>query len=400
MSSYFNIFNRQAEDSQEEPQPEEAHQIVTRSRAAANNLQLPTSALSVPLRGVGRGRRSPSPAAPGQANTFNFPATETAFHQTDAEGTMATPDTTLEELRAAAAAAVSAANAATAALNAATGVIAAQPKKKPELPQFDTRNIEVWIRRVEAAFDRVSIVSARDKFVHLESKFSVGANPKIDEFLYGAATDENWKSFLTYLRTEYGRTRRQEAQYLRGAFSRDGRRPSQMLAQIKEKSKMVSIDDVRKEIIVSSLPPDVQHSIVDRIKDMDAEQTASLADHYFDQEGKPLNNNTAPSILSVDHELDSEEEQDPAEVNAIGSKFGRKPHRKPFNSFKKAPTTFNGRTDKKSLPTDNRPAPKTITLCQYHTSYGDNARSCQVGCSRYAEWQEKRQGNFRAGNRK
>ena len=233
---------------------------------------------------------------------------------------------TIEEQHASAAAAIEAANAATAALVAATGLITqqAQPSqqirvKKPDLPEFDKNNVEVWLKRVQSAYDRAGIVTPKDKFAFLESRFAVGANPSIDAFLYGPATESAWTEFVSYLTNEYGRTVRQEAQYLRGQFSRDGRKPSQMLAQMKEKAKRVTVDDIMKEIILSTLPTDVQQIVAERVKDLSADQTASIADNYFDQDGRPLYSRAAPvqHIDAAEPEETQREYNNHGEVNAI-----------------------------------------------------------------------------------
>ena len=94
------------------------------------------------------------------------------------------------------------------------------PKKKPELPPFDRKNILIWIRRVEAAYQRVGVVESKDKFAWLESMFQVGLNPTIDKYMYGTNTDADWTEFLQYLRDEYGPTARQKAQKLMSEVQR------------------------------------------------------------------------------------------------------------------------------------------------------------------------------------
>ena len=42
-------------------------------------------------------------------------------------------------------------------------------RKKPELPPFDPANIQIWIRRVNAAYSRAGIDTAKDKFAYLGS---------------------------------------------------------------------------------------------------------------------------------------------------------------------------------------------------------------------------------------
>ena len=39
-----------------------------------------------------------------------------------------------------------------------------------------------------------------------------------------------------------------------------------------------SVDDIKKEIIIASLPPNVQQMIAERVRDMSAAETAATAD--------------------------------------------------------------------------------------------------------------------------
>ena len=103
------------------------------------------------------------------------------------------------------AAEAAAAAAATAAINAmqqqmqamTTSVSNANTRrKKPEIPAFDKRHIDIWIRRIESAFERENITAANEKFAHLESKIGVDEDPKISEFLYGAKTEAQWQQFI------------------------------------------------------------------------------------------------------------------------------------------------------------------------------------------------------------
>ena len=458
MSYFSGIFSSAA--NQEEQQPQEDQQRPrTRSQTRVDNLQLPANNAVNTFNGIARGRRTPSPRPVGHnANSaviFQYDSTnisqrtlqpQSHGNAADAAFSINLPSqspimsntASIEELRAAAAAAVEAANVATSALAAAANLVAQQGSqqqqtqirtRKPDLPEFDPRNIDIWIKRTEAAYDRAGICLPRDKFAFLESKFAVGANPSIDAFLYGPANDDTWSSFLTYLREEYGRTVRQEAQYLRGQFSRDGRRPSQMLAHIKEKVKRVTIDDVLKEIIVSSLPGDVQQMLAERVKEASAEEAASIADRYFDQEGKPLHSRQ-PAIQHIDTPtVDDFHDDDDADVNAIGGRRGNFRPRggnnnnnnrfsKPFNNAPRHNnnqpnrTGFKNRPGGVATPSSSASASNTSStsssasaaassskanrLCLNHQRHGDNTMTCYPGCARF---KEMRQGNAPAGGR-
>ena len=109
--------------------------------------------------------------------------------------------------------------------------------KKVELPSFDKKNIHTWIRRVEAAFGRAGVVTPNDKFFFIESKLDVNLNPKINEYLCGESTEEKWDEFLEYLPNEYGRTKEQQAALFLNGIPREGPRPTQHLAKIKDLTK-------------------------------------------------------------------------------------------------------------------------------------------------------------------
>ena len=49
---------------------------------------------------------------------------------------------------------------------------------------------------------------------------------------------------------------------------RDGRRPSQLFAQIKDLSKDATIDDVRKELLMREMPSTVRSALAEKIKTM------------------------------------------------------------------------------------------------------------------------------------
>ena len=130
--------------------------------------------------------------------------------------------------------------------------------RKPELPTFDTANIDIWIRRVENAFTRAAINKAKDKFAFLESKIGTTSDPKITEFLcVNPPTDATWTEFLTYLRKRYGRTKRQQIQSLISGTEFDGLQPSAVCALMKEKAGTVTVDDIVKEHIYRRLPVDL-----------------------------------------------------------------------------------------------------------------------------------------------
>ena len=309
-------------------------------------------------------------------------------------------------------------------LAAAQALTAALPslvsKKKPDLPAFDKRNVEIWIKRVESAFTRAGVVSAKDKFAFLEAKFPVDYNSKINEFLYGEETDEKWNEFLAYLKKEYGQTKRQQAATILSPFPRNGVRPSQQLASLIEKANLLTLDDIYKEIIFKGLPADVRHSVVDKLDSLTAAETAELADKYFDREGKPLSSASA-SVNAVEEQKHQQPEhsqytrafvdsdEDEADVNAVGkykgvgrrfgdsSNSGQKP-RAAGNSN----SNSSNNSKRSNFSSNSNNTNRTPRLCFAHDKFGDNAWRCKTTCPRYAEFCAKKSSgsnnNNKAGN--
>ena len=136
--------------------------------------------------------------------------------------------------------------------------VSSAPKKKPDLPPFDSKNILIWIRRVEAAYSRVGVVEPRDKFAWMESIFQVKQDPQIDAYLYGDSTEQNWSDFIGYLKFQYGPTIRQKAQKLMGDIPRHDLKPSQFLIQLKEDVKDVTVDNILREHLLKTIPPRIR----------------------------------------------------------------------------------------------------------------------------------------------
>ena len=377
MNRYLPSLFTGSDDAEAEQQPPEApvnpqeDQRLTRARAAATGISL-----TLPV-GVGRGARragsrSPSPL-PNPGGSFfpgNMPNSE------------AEDERTRQMMQAAVAAAMSAMQ------NMDIS------RRKPELPSFDSKNIEIWIKRVESAYARSNVTKPKDKFAFLESKIGVDQDAKINEFLFGEATDAKWAEFLDYLRSRYGRTVKQECSSILDGITRDGRRPSEMLAHIRDRAGKITIDDLFKEMVLRSLPSDIQRSIADKTDTMTADEAVKLADVFFDKDGQPLHSNSSNSVSSVEKPPPSgEEEEEDDSINAINRHQRSQPKGRPgFQNQNrgKHPASNQQRHPQKK---------KSSLLCFAHVKFGDDAYTCEEGCKRYGQPLAKRPGNDQAGRR-
>ena len=380
-------------------------------RAAARNER--QQHLQFPDVGLGRAdlirSRSPSPSTPG---TFTFPPPPPKKSNSEVEeeqfldalsfnqNAMATPEqlqAIRDELR----------NEIRAEFRSEAAAAAAQVpdaiKRKPEIPPFDRKHIDNWIRRTENAFIRALCNTPREKFAFLETKFPVDFDPRINEYLWGAATQEKWNEFLAYLRSEYGITKQQQAAVILDGLKREGKKPSQYAALLDERTKSITLDDVKKEMLIREMPPDIQRMLQERINTLSFKDAAKVADAYFDQDGKPRQANK-PTTVNVVQESTSEpaspNPDDLDDIHAINRRFSNTRstgHSNQRGSRNWPPRSGQPRTSGNRQTTQPKPTPKNYDpkLCWWHNEFGNRSTRCESSCSRYDE--RKFSGNGRAG---
>ena len=283
------------------------------------------------------------------------------------------------------------------------------PKKKPDIPPFDKSNILIWIRRLNAAYERQDITLPKDKFAFLESSFDVALNPKINSFLYGDNTEESWDLFIAYLKEEYGPTRRQKAAKLIREVPRQGLKPSQFMAQLNEDTEGVTVDDIKKEHLLKSLPPRIREYLGKNAETKTADEIAAWADNFFDRQGNPIEktlntiNNVNPSHQPTSSTLTpafSDEEADDINAiqrgNASRGRFSRSRSRATGSSNQRSPSAAKSSQRGRST---SFPRGQSIVngLCWFHTKWGDKAQKCADGCKHYNK--SSNQGNARGGRR-
>ena len=259
-----------------------------------------------------------------------------------------------------------------------TAAIPAPQRKKPEMPPFDAKHVNRWIKRLEAAYQRAGVSLAKDKFAFLESTFEVTANPRINKFLYGTNTDDDWKDFLKFLREEYGQTKREKAALLISDYPRQGLTPSQYMAQMEEDTEGISLDDIKKEQLLKTLPARIRELLGREVESWTANEVATKADAYFDKRGNLLERTY--DISAIDHttplESTPEPQSEDGEINQIHRPTNRGSYSRPSR------TNFRPSASRPARST-SRPAKLTDGLCRSHYKFGDEAYTCVAeGCKK------------------
>ena len=290
--------------------------------------------------------------------------------------------------------------------------------RRPDLPPFDKDHIELWIRRVEGAYIRSGITDPKAKFAFLDKVFNASIDPIINRFLLGDQDATQWTAFLAYLRKQHGRTKRVQAHSVIHGTPREGRKPSALAAVMIEKMGDITLDDVCKEQLLKELPADVQRDMASKIKDLTFQQTADLADDYFDVNGKLLHPSTSSSNVSSIHRPQQQqpraaEAQEPAEftsafpfdddsadINAVRFKQGQKQKFTIQNrSTSRGRSAFPGsgprnhNSNSRFAHSNNAQSSSSFNsnqntkgnLCKYHNLYGKEARSCEQSCMMWSQ---------------
>ena len=289
------------------------------------------------------------------------------------------------------------------------------------MPPFDQQNILVWLRRLQAAYDRAGVNQAKDKFAYLESTFDISFNPIINDFLFNSAnTDDDWNQFVAYMKLEYGPTRRQKARKLIGDLPRNSMKPSQYLSQMEEDVKDVTLDDVKKEHLLKTIPPRIREIMGKAVEDKTAKEVAALADQFFDSQGRPLEK-SATTISSVSNaqttptppsSFTTAYEDESTDVNFVkknGKAFRARSQSRPrFNNNGRQSnsnsTSSAATSSSSSSASSARQQQGNSTLCRFHRMFGENATKCVSDCPRHSTFisqqsKKQQQGNGSGGRR-
>ena len=398
------------------------------------------------IRNISRSR-SPSPASPTTSSTrFTFPSPPTAAKMNEETQRLIADAVEFALNRDRAERDKQSKIATEAAVAAALAHQTSHVKslRKPDLPNLDKLHIESWIKRVEHAFTRAEVIRPKDKFSFLESKFAGCEDATINELLQ-KDTQDAWEQLLEYLKDLYGKTKRDRVYTVFNGVARDGRRPRQLAAHIRELVGSISLDDVLRELMLKEIPQEVRQLAAASIEDLGFQETADYLDKFFDKQGRVLNSSRATSnVNSVKSQQQQQrssmkqnapastassttsdqsytsafsEEDDSGDVNAVRfRKNGQKQNftvdnrsqsrsrgqqgagpsnnnnnTQPFERRGRSSSQFESNNNNNNRdPSSTRSQSK---VCSFHVQYGDKARSCRPGCMLFAKHQAKGQAN-------
>ena len=240
-------------------------------------------------------------------------------------------------------------------------------KRRPELPTWDPKNTEAWIRRTNNAFTRAGINTAKEKFAFLESVMPVELHPTINTYFSGDPTEDNYAEMIDFVRQRYGRTREQQVHTAIRGVRRQGHLPSDLAATLEDQFGHATIEDVKKAHLLAALPETVRSRLTERVHDMTLPEIAKAADKYFHRDGT-IRRNAAS-----------------ATINAIPPDTHPKPKPRE-NDF--TPAFSDKDTERRQTG-----------ICWYHGKFGSLAKTCQKPCTFRKTTSHTASGNERGGRR-
>ena len=401
------------------------------SHLGLHQLQLPN--------GVGRANRSRSrsPVIPGHHSPAFFSSASASRDDgsfEDAQEESASmplanepgPDASMEEIRQYAAAMRAQAQQFSASLDTTARLLETaltssnnrDRTKRPELPAWDSANIEAWIRRTNAAYIRAGISKPEDKFAFLENIIPVDLHPTINAFFSGPATEQAWTEFLAFLRQRFGRTKEQRIQTAIDGVRRNNRLPKDLAASIVELTEDVTLDDIRKTHFLNEMPREVRNNLLERSNEMSLEQLAETAENYFNRDGslRILSNSNQGNINEVapsnQHYRDASTggytmpyhdanpEPSAANINAVNGRHANSRSGPSANPRRSNDNGNNRRGQHNTVPASGPSGTKNPNFCRFHNKFGEAAYKCEDPCSFTPKATSKPPGNDRGGRRR
>ena len=194
-------------------------------------------------------------------------------------------------------------------------------------------------------------------------------------------------------------------------------KPSQYLTQLEEEVKDVTIDDIKKEHLLKSIPPRIREILGKAVETKTAKEVAKMADDYFDSQGRPLEKSATtinhvvnvpqPTAASQQSSFTTAFEDSDPDVN-----FVKKSNYKNFKPRSRSRPRFNNNSNRQngsttataaSSSTPSSAAPRQqqqgSNLCRFHRMFGESATRCISNCSQHSAFMKKQQGNANGGRR-
>ena len=211
-----------------------------------------------------------------------------------------------------------------------------------------------------------------------------------------------------------------------GDIPRHDLQPSQYLKQLEEDTQDVTVDHIRKQHLLKTIPPRLREIMGKEVEDMSAQEVATMAESFFDRQGRPLekisnpinhvssassassntssnassSSNASPSTFTA--AFSDEDETDVNFVRRNGGRNGQQQRGRSRNPRSQSRPNFKRNSSNASSTRQNQQNDSSSThppgTCLFHRRFGDKSRKCVTDCPCYKSFLAS-QGNGQGGRR-
>ena len=222
-----------------------------------------------------------------------------------------------------------------------------------QLPMFDRTEPDAWFILADVNFNLRGVTDSRTKYWYVMSKFDAATLKKLSTFLQVPRGNDPYQELREMLCETYEPPVEQKIDAFLGLSDIGDERPSEFGLEIQRLTAKASMDDVRKRMFLRCLPKETVTAITASlgaslqmvVKAADKAWTAASA--------SPAAHSAASTVTAV---------TEGTVPTARGSKRGgRQRGARPSGQM------------------------TTLTLCNFHKRFGNAAKRCMQGCSRWGE---------------
>ena len=192
-----------------------------------------------------------------------------------------------------------------------------------------------------------------------------------------------------------------------GDIPRHDLKPSQYLKQLKD----VTVDHTQKQHLLKTIPPRLREIMGKEVEDMSAQEVATMAESFFDRQGRPLekisnpinhvssassaSSNTSSNASSSSNSSSSTfttafNDEDETDVNFVrrnGGRNGQQQRGRSRNSRSQSCPNFKRNSSNASSTRQNQQDNSSSThppgTCRFHRCFGDKSLKCVTDCPCY-----------------
>ena len=226
-----------------------------------------------------------------------------------------------------------------------------------QLPMFDRAEPDAWFILADANFNLRGVMDSRSKYWYVLSKFDASTLKKLSTFLQLPRGDNPYQELREMLYETYEPPLEQKLDAFLGLSDIGDERPSEFGLEIQRLTAKASMDEMRKLVFLRCLPKGIVTAITGSLAG-DFKAVVKAADKAWTAAS------TASSACST------------SVMVAAVSNNSANPSR-------------GGKRKGPQLGTRASAQMTNLTLCNFHKRFGDAARKCAQGCSRWGEFRSR-----------